>query len=208
MTASDLLPIMVVWAVGVASPGPAIITLISTALGAGRRAAFGVAAGIITGSATWATAAGLGLGALMMANSWSVEVLRYLGAGYLLFLAVKSARAALRSGAREVAPTHARIGFRKGWAKGATVHIANPKAVFFWGSLFAVVIEPTAPPRDLLTVGLACLSVSATVVTLYAFAFSNAHLSALYLKARRGFETAFAGFFGFAAFSILTTRSI
>jgi threonine efflux protein len=34
----------------------------------------------------------------MLANGWIFELLRYAGAGYLLFLAFKSARSALRPG--------------------------------------------------------------------------------------------------------------
>ena len=65
-------------------------------------------------------AAGLGLGALMMTHSWSIEVLRYLGAAYLLFLAIRSARSAFRKSTRELEPARAGIGFRKGASSPCT----------------------------------------------------------------------------------------
>jgi threonine efflux protein len=206
MTLAELLPIIAVWIVAVGSPGPANLTLISTALGSGRRAALGVASGIITGSITWATAAGLGLGAIMLAHAWTVEVLRYLGAAYLMYLAIRSARAAFRSKHHEIEPTRGDIGFRKGYLKGAAVHLTNPKAIFFWGSLFAVVVSPDAPARDLLTVGLACIATSITVVFAYAFLFSTRRAAAAYLKLQRVFDGLFAALFGGAALSILTMR--
>nr|WP_255553478.1 LysE family transporter [Maritimibacter sp. DP1N21-5] len=204
---TELAPILVVWAVGVASPGPAILTLISTALGAGRRAALGVALGIMCGSAFWAISAGLGLGAVMMANAWSIEILRYAGAAYLLFLAVKSARNALRPGAKALQPATEPIRFARGWRKGALVHLTNPKAVFFWGSLYAVVLSPTAPVTDIIEVGFGCMTVSSLVVFTYAFIFSSPRIAGLYLSARRWFEGAFAGLFGFAAVSVLLVRA-
>tara|TARA_R100000322_G_scaffold4921_1_gene3702 strand:+ start:12280 stop:12906 length:627 start_codon:yes stop_codon:yes gene_type:complete len=206
VTIGELLPILAIWAVAVASPGPANLTLISTALGSGRRAALGVASGIITGSVTWATAAGLGLGALMMAHAWTIDILRYLGAAYLLYLAFRSARAALRAKTRELEPTRAGISFRKGWLKGATVHLTNPKAIFFWGSLFAVIVSPDAPGRDLLTVGLACIATSTTVVFAYALLFSTRRAAMVYLRLQRVFDGLFAALFGGAAISILTMR--
>ncbi|WP_298496489.1 LysE family translocator [uncultured Maritimibacter sp.] len=207
MTFSELAPILVVWAVGVASPGPAILALISTGLGAGRRAALGVALGIMCGSAFSAISAGLGLGAVMMANAWSVEILRYAGAGYLLFLALKSARNALRPGAKALRPVTDPVSFARGWRKGALVHLTNPKAVFFWGSLYAVVLSPDAPVTDIVELGVGCMTVSALVVLGYAVAFSTPRIAGLYLSARRWFEGAFAGLFGFAAVSVLLTRA-
>src|SRR3546814_5718993 len=53
----------------------------------------------MTGSLTWSIAAAAGLSAIMLANAWAFEALRYAGAAYLLFLAFKSARAALTAGA-------------------------------------------------------------------------------------------------------------
>ena len=52
----------------------------------GRTAGLAVAAGIFCGSATWGLAAALGLSALMAANAWVVEALRYAGAAELWFL--------------------------------------------------------------------------------------------------------------------------
>lgn len=206
MTLGELIPILAVWVVAVGSPGPANLTLLTTALGSGRRAALGVASGIITGSITWATAAGLGLGALMMTHSWSIEVLRYLGAAYLLFLAIRSARSAFRKSTRELESARAGIGFRKGWLKGAAVHLTNPKAIFFWGSLFAVIVSPDAARADIVTVGLACIATSTTVVFTYAFLFSTARAARAYLKLQQLFDGLFAALFGAAALSILTTR--
>src|SRR3546814_17381062 len=68
-------------------------------MASGRRYGLALAAGVMTGSLTWSIAAAAGLSAIMLANAWAFEALRYAGAAYLLFLAFKSARAALTAGA-------------------------------------------------------------------------------------------------------------
>ncbi|WP_430398775.1 LysE family translocator [Ferrovibrio sp.] len=80
------------------SPGPATLNIAGTAMTAGRPFALAVAGGVATGSLMWSTAAAFGLGAVMLANAWLFELLRYAGAGYLIFLAFKSARSALKPG--------------------------------------------------------------------------------------------------------------
>ena len=61
-----------------------------TAMTTGRGAALAFALGILFGSASWGLAAAFGLSALMLANAWVFEVVRYAGALYLGWLAVKA----------------------------------------------------------------------------------------------------------------------
>ncbi|MEO0999444.1 MAG: LysE family transporter, partial [Pseudomonadota bacterium] len=98
MSGAELALLWLAWILGGASPGPATMALASTGLARGRAPALALAAGIVAGSAIWGVLAALGLGALMLANAWLAEALRYLGAAYILWLAVKAGRAALRPG--------------------------------------------------------------------------------------------------------------
>ena len=66
------------------SPGPATLAIAGTSMSSGRRAGLALASGVTTGSFIWSVSAAFGLGALMAANAWVFEVIRYLGAGYLL----------------------------------------------------------------------------------------------------------------------------
>ena len=127
------------------------------------------------------------------------------GAGYLLFLAAKSARSALKADA----PATAKIALPSpgaAYRRGLLLHLTNPKAIFFWGSLFAVIVSPDAARADIVTVGLACIATSTTVVFTYAFLFSTARAARAYLKLQQLFDGLFAALFGAAALSILTTR--
>ena len=76
--------------VAMASPGPATLAIASTSMTQGRIKGLALASGILTGSLFWSCSAAFGLGAVLYANVWLFESLRYVGAVYLLFLAYKS----------------------------------------------------------------------------------------------------------------------
>ena len=188
-----------------ASPGPATLAIAGTSMNSGRPFGLALAAGITTGSLMWSVTAALGLGVIMLANAWAFEVIRYLGACYLLFLAFKSARSALTPGAlttrRVSTPT-----LKAAYGKGLALHLTNPKAILFFGSLFGVGIPPGSSPLALAIVIAAVGLQSFLVFHGYAFLFSSPPMMAGYAKLRRWFEAVFAVAFGAAGFKILTAR--
>jgi len=199
----DLLPILLGWMVAIVSPGPATLAITGSAMEGGRAPGLALAWGVVTGSAVWGLLAGLGLGAAMLSDAWIFALLRYAGAGYLGWLAWKSARAALRPGATRMARPVA-DGLRRVWARGALIHLTNPKAVLFWGAVFALAVPADAPVAVLWQVGLACLATSAVTLSAMALLFSAPPVARAYLRARRGFDAVFALLFALAALKILT----
>ncbi len=197
--------ILVAWAVGGASPGPATLAIAGTAMERGRAAGLAVAAGIVCGSAFWGIAAALGLSALMLANAWLVEILRYVGGAYLLFLAYKAMKSALSD--TPVAQAKAKRGDLGAiYVKGLLLHLTNPKAIFGWGAMFAVIVPPTSSPDVVIQTFLALIAVSNVVFFGYALLFSMGSFVRSYQKMRRVFEVTFALLFGAAGLKILTTR--
>lgn len=191
--------------VGAASPGPTTLALVGTSLEQGRAKALALAAGVTCGSLTWSIAAALGLGAVMLANAWIFEVIRVLGAGYLAWLAYRSARAALRPGAATVRSLGS--GSRLAtFAQGYGLHITNPKAILFLGSLYALGVPADAAPSQLaLVVALVGLQ-SFAIFHGYALIFSHARTAAAFVAARRWLDGVFAVAFGWASFKVLTAK--
>jgi len=146
------------------------------------------------------------MGALLAANAWLFDSIRYAGALYLAWLGYKSARAALRPGTLDPKDIGANS-YGVAWAKGALIHLTNPKAVVFWGSIFAIGLKPGAPPEAIGWIVAICLVINVTLVTGYALLFSSQAMTAGYLRLRRWFEAVFAAFFGFAAFHLLTSKN-
>ena len=191
--------------VGAASPGPATLAIVGTSLEHGRAKGLALASGITCGSLTWSIAAALGLGAVMLANAWVFEVIRYAGAAYLGWLAYRSARAALRPGAaaaRALGGGSTRATLLQGYA----LHITNPKAILFIGSLYALAVPADAAPSQLaLVVALVSLQ-SFTIFHGYALIFSHRHAAAAFLAARRWLDGLFAVAFGWASVKVLTAK--
>lgn len=206
MITAEFIAIWIAWTLAAGSPGPATMGIAGTAMANGRRSSLAFALGILAGSASWGIAAAVGLSAIMLANAWAFEVLRYAGAAYLGWLALKALKSAIVNDSEAAAGTPFSGSFTTLFAKGAAIHITNPKAIISWGSIYAIV-APSDASVAMLFGYFGLLYVASIVVFLgYAMLFSSAAVVSGYAKARRWFDFAFAGFFGFAAFKIFTTR--
>jgi len=206
MIAEVNLPLILLAAlIATASPGPATLAIAGTSMASGRSCGLALAAGVTTGSLTWSVGAAAGLSVVMLANAWAFETLRYAGAAYLLFLAVKSARSALKDGSA----TTAKIEMPSpgaAYRRGLLLHLTNPKAILFFGSLYAVGVPAGASPAALALVIAAVGLQSLLLFHGYALLFSSPPLARGYANLRRWFEAVFAAAFAFAGIKILTAR--
>lgn len=207
MEGIDLWLVMSAALLGSASPGPSNMMIASTAIAEGRARALILAAGILTGSLFWSASAAMGFGAVMYANAWLIETIRYCGAAYLLYLGYRSARSALSPAMAKLAPPVEDGGSRaRLYLKGLALHLTNPKAILFLGSLYAIGIPKGTPASALATLVLLIGLQSALVFLGYALFFSSARAVRGYLRMRRSFDAVFAAFFAFAGIKVLTAR--
>ena len=194
--------ILLGWAIGGGSPGPATLAISGTSMAHGRRTGLQLATGVVIGSATWGIAAALGFSAIMMSNVWLFNAVRCAGAAYLLYLAGKSLRAAwIGKAAKPASPT--RIG---AFGKGLTLHLTNPKAVLGWGAIYAVAMTPDAQPVSVALLFAALIMTSAFVFLGYAVLFSSAPIARGYARLSRWFNVAFGVLFGAASLKLLTAK--
>lgn len=193
--------------IAVASPGPATLAVSATSMSQSRKHGLILASGISTGSLIWNVSAALGLGAIMAANAVFVEIFRYVGSAYLLYLAYKSLRSALKPQATQqikIKPATLKTTYFKGLA----LHITNPKAILFFSALYAIGVPPNASATDLGLVVFAIAAQTAIVMHFYAIIFSIPKVVKIYNKLKRGFEAVFAMAFGFASVKILLSETI
>lgn len=124
----------------VLTPGPNMIYLISRSLCQGRRAGITSLFGVVTGFLVHMLAAAIGLTALFLAIPLAYDLLRWLGAAYLLWLAWQALRPGARSPfeARELpADSPARLFFM-----GFMTNALNPKIAVFYLSVFPQFVRP------------------------------------------------------------------
>ncbi len=189
-----------------ASPGPATLTIASAAMLQGRIASVAIALGVLTGSLFWTLCAGFGLGAVLAANVWLFEALRYLGAAYLLWLAYKSCRGAMSAKGEITLEKVSAGSFAKLYAKGLGLHLTNPKAILFLGALFSLGVPSTINTQELMTI-IGFLFVQSAVINLgYAWLFSHGVMRNGYFRLKAWFDGIFAAFFALAAIKLIFSK--
>ncbi|MBQ0748818.1 MAG: LysE family translocator [Roseovarius sp.] len=123
------------------TPGADMMFCLGLGLRAGPRPALAASAGISAGGMVHVTLAGLGLAAAIAAQPVVLDVIRWLGVGYLLWLAWGALRMGpLRPDARVMGGTRA---FRE----GMMVNLLNPKVILF---VLAFVPQFVDPARAIL----------------------------------------------------------
>ena len=195
---------------GVASPGPATLAIAGMSMNHGRLHGSALAAGVFSGSLFWSFSAAFGLGAVLYANVWLFEMLRYVGGGYLLFLAYKSARSLFvkNTSSDMTLALNNTLGVSLGSAylKGLAIHLTNPKAILFFSALYTLGVPSTITVEGLLSI-IAMLAAQSSVVFFgYAFLFSNQSIRQGYFRMKRFFDGVFAFFFGLAGVKILMSK--
>lgn len=71
------------------TPGFDTALVLRSAAAQGWKRASATAAGVTLGCLVWGVAVGLGLGALLLASEMAYNLLKWIGAAYLLYLGVK-----------------------------------------------------------------------------------------------------------------------
>lgn len=87
LTASGLVLFVAAYATAVASPGPGVAATVARTLGRGLGGAAGWVAGFVIGDLLWFWAAALGLAAMVKAYPGVLDLVRYAGAAYLMYIA-------------------------------------------------------------------------------------------------------------------------
>ncbi|WP_412542500.1 LysE family translocator [Longispora sp. K20-0274] len=109
-------------------PGLDTALVLRTAVAQGRAAAFATALGINAGALIWGAAAAVGVSALLAASQLAYTVLRFVGAGYLVWLGIGMLRR--RAAGAEAAPPAPSV--RRAWVRGLTTNLLNPKIGAFY----------------------------------------------------------------------------
>src|SRR5258708_24778517 len=129
----------------VLTPGPIVTLVIATGASKGMRAGLVTVAGTSTGNAVLLAAIAFGLSWILSNAVYVFEILRWLGAAYLIWLGVlawRSAGAAAPEAPRPQAP------FRR----GLLVALTNPKTIAFFTAFLPQFVDPGLPAERQLAV--------------------------------------------------------
>jgi len=127
------------------SPGPNVLVVTQTAASRARRAGVCAALGIATGAALMSSAALAGLGFVFGEFAWLHAMLKLVGGGYLVYLGVRLWRSARAPAALGPPPDAVARTDWRAFGLGLVTNLTNPKALLFYGSVFAALFGPDAP---------------------------------------------------------------
>ncbi len=126
-------------AVAAFSPGPGIAAIVGRVLGRGRPGAVAFVSGMAIGDVVWLSLAVLGLAVLAETFREVFTMVKYAGAAYLLYLAIKMWTAPVS--AREIAPAAGRESRARLFLAGLAVTMGNPKTMIFYLALLPNLID-------------------------------------------------------------------
>ena len=134
--------------VAVALPGPDFLLVFQTALRKGKRAGVMSAIGIALGLCVHGTAATIGLSALLVKSARAFEIVKWIGAGYLAYLAVQLLLDLARSrNQQDSAPNHLEeevlkhVSAKKYVLRGFLTNVLNIKAALFFVAIVPQFVE-------------------------------------------------------------------
>lgn len=209
MTDSQIAFVYGTYLVATISPGPSNMAVMGTAMRDGRRPALALAIGVVTGSLFWAVLAGAGLSAVLTAYTPALFILKLAGGVYLLYLAMRTGKSALKPGA-SFARTNTepvRACYWSLYRQGVLMHASNPKAILVWIAIISLGAHEASPfGRTLAIVG-GCATLGIMVFGGYAILFSTTSMIALYARWRRWIEGSFSMVFMAAGLKLLFSRS-
>ncbi|MFD5411697.1 leucine efflux protein LeuE [Streptomyces nojiriensis] len=191
-------------------PGPNSLYVLSVAARRGVRTGYKAAAGVFTGDAVLMLLTAVGAGALLRASPLVFTVVKFLGAGYLAWLAVGMMRGAWalwrtraeRAEAETAVPADLAENERP-YRRALLISLLNPKAILFLMSFFVQFVDPSYAYPALSFLLLGGLLQTGSFLYLTMLIFGGTRLSAAFRRRKRlsAGATSAAGvlFLGFAA---------
>ena len=144
-------------------PGPAFITVLTTALRRGLKPGAYATAGIVVGDAVYFFLTAVGLGSLLATSFWAFTIIKWLGIAYLVYLGLRSLF--FPGNSLIAADGHSVLG-RSSFVTALMVQLANPKMMVFLAALVPQFLDPTHSIAPQLAVLGGTLMLSDTIVYL------------------------------------------
>lgn len=154
------------------TPGPAVLFIVARSMEQGRKAGLISVLAVEAGNFFHALAAAFGLSAILLSSALAFDVVKYLGAAYLIYLGIKTLRTPVSDqSAEQVEPKS----LRKIFSQGVIVSILNPKtALFFFAFLPQFVDGSKAAAPQMLLLGVIFVTLATVTDSLYALAAGSA----------------------------------
>jgi threonine/homoserine/homoserine lactone efflux protein len=153
-------------------PGPAVLLTLARSISGGTRVGVATGAGIAVGDALHTLAAVIGLSAILMTSALAFEIMKYLGAAYLIYLGIVAIRD--RASGLDL-PQVKRLTARNAFRQAILTEVLNPKTALFFLSFLPQFVDPArgAVWFQLLVLGAIFVGMSIAYTSMLAVAASS-----------------------------------
>ncbi len=150
-------------------PGPAVLMTLARATSAGTRVGMATGLGIAGGDLVHTAMAVFGLSAVLAASATLFNLIKYLGAAYLVYLGIRAIVARTDSGLLARTPP---ITARKAFRQAVLAEMLNPKSALFFLAFLPQFVQPRngAVPAQLAALGILFVVMGAVSTMLFAIA--------------------------------------
>jgi threonine/homoserine/homoserine lactone efflux protein len=154
-------------------PGPAVLLTLTQTVKGGLRAGIITGVGIAVGDLIHTVAAVLGLSAILMTSALAFEVVKYLGAAYLIFIGIKALLEKTKK--QEQQPLTKLEKPAVSFRHALLIELLNPKTALFFLAFLPQFVKSEGPPVviQLLTLGLVFVLMSILYTSSLAFLASS-----------------------------------
>ncbi|WP_018296723.1 LysE family translocator [Corynebacterium lubricantis] len=169
MTLASFAALIGVWLAAIMSPGPDVFQIMRVGARS-RRNGILCALGIVFGNTIWLVASLIGLAALIQAVPEILAVLQLVGGSYLIYMgfgAVRSGLATRKAPATTTLRGPEMTGQQAFWL-GVRTNLANPKAVLFYGAVFAQFVRPDMGMQWMFIIAVTLIVIALLWFTLFA----------------------------------------
>ncbi len=119
-------------------PGPAVTYIVNRSVSSGRSVALASVGGVAVGNFMHVIAATVGLSAILATSAAAFNVVKWLGASYLIVVGIKT----LLTRPEQLDATAPRTSYRRAFAQGFVIATLNPKVALFFLSFLPQFIDP------------------------------------------------------------------
>jgi threonine/homoserine/homoserine lactone efflux protein len=125
------------------TPGPAVLYIVARSIDGGRKAGLISTLGISVGTLLYVAAAALGVSALLVSSALAFNIVKYLGAAYLVYLGVQKFLA--RQGPGQPDAFKGRE-LTRVFTQGVLVNLLNPKTALFFFAFLPQFVDTARGP--------------------------------------------------------------
>jgi len=165
------------------SPGPDILFVLTQAMVRGSRSGIVIALGLCSGLIFHTTAVALGVAVIFQTSALAFSLLKFIGAGYLLYLAFMAFRDATKS---KLNMTQSPLSLSTLYKRGILMNIANPKVSIFFLAFLPQFTNPALGNVTVQIFSLGALFMLSALVVFISVSLLAGRIGAWFMRTKNG----------------------